>query len=167
MLDPSIRPAVPEDAGAITKLVRSSVSELCHDDHGGDVDKIDGWLENKTEDRITAWITAPDLFVFVTSCSTGIAAAGCHRNDGVILMNYVSPFYRFQGLSDGMLACLEASIFTLGLSSARLVSTRTAIPFYERRGWRAYGKPIPYTGVIGQPMAKTLFDSGVKAAQGI
>ena len=156
MHDPSIRRANQNDAGAIAKLVRSSISELCFDDHEGDADKIDLWLADKTEEHISSWIVAPDLSVFVSTCSTGLAAAGCYRDDGVILMNYVSPFYRFQGLSGQMLACLEASLAAQGLATARLVSTRTALPFYESRGWRACGVPIPCTGVIGQPMTKTL-----------
>ena len=71
-------------------------------------------------------------------------------------MNYVSPFYRYQGLSGQMLAFLEASLTAQGLATTRLVSTRTALPFYESRGWRAYGEPIACTGVIGQPMKKAL-----------
>ena len=71
-------------------------------------------------------------------------------------MNYVSPFYRFQGLSDRMLAHLESSLAVLGIITARLVSTRTAIDFYETRGWQAYGDPIPCMGVTGQPMIKDM-----------
>ena len=156
MHDPSIRRANQNDAGAIAKLVRSSISELCFDDHEGDADKIDLWLADKTEEHISSWIVAPDLSVFVSTCSTGLAAAGCYRDDGVILMNYVSPCYRFQGLSGRMLACLEASLAAQGLATARLVSTRTAIPFYQDRGWQSYGDPIPCHGVTGQPMKKDL-----------
>jgi len=130
MHDPTIRLARLDEAQTIANLVRGSISELCFDDHDGNDAKIDQWLANKTEETIAAWISAPDLSLFVIGCSTGLAAAGCHRDDGVILMNYVSPFYRFQGLSDRMLAHLESSLSALGISTARFVSTRTANSFY-------------------------------------
>ncbi|MEK9937062.1 MAG: GNAT family N-acetyltransferase [Rhodobiaceae bacterium] len=77
-------------------------------------------------------------------------------------MNYVSPFYRFQGLSARMIDFLEASLAACGLATARLVSTRTAISFYERRGWQRYGDPIPCMGVTGQPMKKNLNQSAAE-----
>ena len=159
MHDRSIRLARLDEAQTIANLVRGSISELCFDDHEGNDAKIDQWLANKTEETIAAWISAPDLSLFVIGCSTGLAAAGCHRDDGVILMNYVSPFYRFQGLSDRMLAHLESSLSALGITTARLVSTRTAISFYERRGWQSYVDPIPWMGVTGQPMKKDLSEA--------
>ena len=156
MHDPTVRPARPDEAKAIAKLVRGSIAELCVDDHDGDEEKLAQWLATKTADNIAAWIAAPDLSVVVIGCSTGLAAVGCCRDDGVILRNYVSPFYRFQGLSGRMLDYLEASIAARGLATAGLVSTRTAIPFYRQRGWEAYGDPIPCAGVVGQPMKKDL-----------
>lgn len=167
MHDPSIRRARPCDAGAIANLVRGSISELCFDDHEGDAEKIDLWLASKTEENISSWITASDLSVFVIACSTGLAAAGCHRDDGVILMNYVSRFYRFQGLSGRMLAFLEASLAARDLAEARLVSTRTALPFYESRGWHIYGDPIPCYGIAGQPMKKNLSNATVGTSHGM
>lgn len=163
MHDRSIRPARPDEAKAIANLVRGSISELCLDDHDDDDSLIEHWLANKTEDEIAAWIAAPDLSVFVIGCSTGLAAAGCHREDGVILMNYVSPFYRFQGLSDRMLAHLESSLAALGITTARLVSTRTAITFYEDRGWQRYGDPIACQGIAGQPMMKDLIQPAAES----
>jgi ribosomal protein S18 acetylase RimI-like enzyme len=156
MHDRSIRLARSDEAKAITTLVRGSISELCFDDHHGDDTRINAWLANKTEDEIAVWIAVPDLLIFVIECRTGLVAAGCHRDDGVILMNYVSPFYRFQGLSDRMLSHLESSLAALGIATARLVSTRTAIGFYKKRGWHAYGDPIPCMGVTGQPMMKDM-----------
>ena len=156
MHDRPIRLARPGEAQAIATLVCGSISELCLDDHDGDDSLIERWLANKTKDEIAAWIAALDLSIFVIGCSTGLAAAGCHREDGVILMNYVSPFYRFQGLSDRMLTHLESSLAALGITTARLVSTRTAIGFYQKRGWHTYGDPIPCRGVSGQPMMKDL-----------
>ena len=163
MNDRSIRPARPDEAKAIAALVRGSISELCIDDHGGDESRIDQWLANKTEDEIAAWIAAPDLSVYVIGCSTGLVATGCHRDDGVILMNYVSPFYRFQGLSARMIGFLEETIAAQGRATARLVSTRTAITFYEDLGWHAYGDPITCQGIVGQPMKKDLIQPAAES----
>ena len=159
MQDKSVRLARLDEAEAIANLVRGSISELCFDNHDGDDATIDRWLDNKTKDNIAAWIAALELSLFVIGCSTSLAAAGSCRDDGVILMNYVSPFYRFQGLSARMIDFLEASLVACGLTTTRLVSTRTAISFYENRGWQRYGDPITCMGVTGQPMKKNLNQS--------
>ena len=156
MHDRSIRLARSDEAKVITTLVRGSISELCFDDHQGDDTRIGGWLANKTEDEIAAWIVAPDLSIFVIECRTGLVATESHRDDAVILMNYVSPFYRFQGLHDQILAHLESSLAALGITTARLVSTRTNIGFYKKLGWHAYGDPILCMGVTGKPMMKDI-----------
>lgn len=163
MHDKSVRPARLDEAKAIANLVRGSISELCLDDQDDDDSRLDQWLADKTENDIAAMIADDTLSFYVIGCSTGLAAAGCHRDDGVILMNYVSPFYRFQGLSARMIGFLEDSIAAQGRATARLVSTRTAITFYEDRGWHSDGDPIPCMGIASQPMKTDLMQpSAVK-----
>lgn len=156
MTQPYIRPARPDEAGDIAALVRASISELCTADHGGDRAKIDRWLSNKTEDEIQTWLKRDNVTIFVTDTGHQIVTAGCHDARGVVLMNYIAPAHRLQGLSSSMLAHLERSMREAGIIEARLVSTATAQGFYKRHGWRAYGDEIPCMGITGQPMRKLL-----------
>jgi len=57
------------------------------------------------------------------------------NNGGEILLNYVHPEMRFQGVSKNMLNAMEADAFRLGLRSCTLESTRTAKSFYEAHGY--------------------------------
>lgn len=56
---------------------------------------------------------------------------------GEILLNYVSPYARFEGVSKAMLARMEADARALGVSSMILESTRTARLFYLSAGYTA------------------------------
>ena len=96
------------------------------------------------------------MTIFVTDTGHQIVTAGCHDARGVVLMNYIAPPHRQQGLSSAMLAHLERSMREAGIIEARLVSTATAQGFYKRHGWRAYGDEIPCMGITGQPMRKLL-----------
>lgn len=152
----SIRHARIDEAAAIAALVRDCITQLCIEDHGGDREIIDKWLENKTEGELRDWLNRRDLAIFVIDADNGIVAAGCHDSRGVVLMNYIAPEHRLAGLSSAMLTYLEGAMRELGLSESRLVSTATARRFYEARGWQAYGELIPCMGVNGQPMQKQL-----------
>lgn len=156
MTEHEIRKARPDEAGDIAGLMRASITELCIGDHGGDQAKIDKWLENKTEENVRSWLAQDNLTVFVTDTDDGIAAARCHDRRGVVLMNYIAPAHRLQGLSSAMLKHLERSIREAGIIEARLVSTATAQGFYEGRGWQAYGNVIPCMRITSQPMRKLL-----------
>lgn len=156
MTEPPIREARPDEAGDIAALVRASITELCIADHGGDAATIGTWLENKTEAHLQDWLARPEMAVFVMDTGRGLAAAGCHNERGIILMNYIAPAHRFRGISSIMLAHLEDRMRDDGMSESRLVSTKTARGFYERRGWQAYGEVTPCMGVTGQPMRKRL-----------
>ena len=146
MTEHEIREARPDEAGDIAGLMRASITELCIVDHGGDQAKIDKWLENKTEKEVRGWLLRSDRSIFVIDGTGGIAGAGCHDRRGVVLMNYIAPAHRLQGLSSAMLKHLERSMREAGIIEARLVSTATAQEFYEGRGWQAYSNAIPCAG---------------------
>lgn len=156
MTAPYIRKARPDEAGDIAALVRASITELCTPDHGGDAKKIGKWLENKTEEHLQDWLARPEMALFVMDAGGGLAAAGCHDERGIILMNYIAPAQRFRGISSSMLAYLEEAMRKEGITESRLVSTATARGFYESRGWQTYGDLIPCMGVAGQPMRKRI-----------
>jgi hypothetical protein len=48
-----IRHAKIEDARAACAILRRSIVELCHVDHGGDEVLLGKWLSNKTVENVT------------------------------------------------------------------------------------------------------------------
>ncbi|KQV37037.1 hypothetical protein ASE37_24075 [Rhizobium sp. Root268] len=92
----------------------------------------------------------PDQTVWVAEVSGEIAGVGAVAGDSIVL-NYVAPEHRFQGVSKALLAALEDSFRNAGFSLGKLVSTRTALRFYLASGWSELG-----TGGGGIRMEKVL-----------
>ena len=133
-----IRPATAADAEAGSAVLRRSIVELCHADHGGSERAIAAWTANKTPEAWLAWLDRPDcsLLVAEDGCLLGVAMAD---GDGRILLNYVSPDARFAGVSTALLDALEAWARAAGLAECVLDSTRTAERFYRARGYEPVG----------------------------
>jgi len=151
-----IRAAKMDDCVRIAELVRRSITELCEADHNGNEGKIKIWMKNKTLAQIQNWQASNRFQLFVREHKSKIAAVGCHDQEGQILLNYVSPEHQFHGHSKAMLTHLETSIGASGLKIAHLVTTSTAIGFYQNQGWKKFGNKEACMGVIGQPMYKNL-----------
>ena len=70
-----IRSAETQDAAAACTVLRRSIAELCHADHGGDGVLLGKWLSNKTIENVTRWI-AQSHFLVAEEAGTllGVAA---------------------------------------------------------------------------------------------
>jgi GNAT superfamily N-acetyltransferase len=152
-----IRRATPDDAGSACDVLRRSIAELCHADHGGKADLIESWLANKTPENVRAWIADPDNRVLVACVGAAIAGVGAVSRSGHISLNYVAPQFRFRGVSKGLLARLEEEARKLGARTCTLSSTETARKFYRSAGYVADGPSArAREGVGGYPMRKRL-----------
>ena len=151
-----VRSANREDAQAVVALLRRSILELCVADHGNNPIKVEGWLENKTEDRFAIWLNNDQLIKAVAVRDGEIAGFGMATVSGEILLNYVSPDHRFGGVSTAILSSLEESLAARGVKELVLSSTETAHAFYLARGWRDHGAPTVENGMKSYPMKKSL-----------
>jgi hypothetical protein len=149
----SIRPAVPDDAPAMSAVLIASITELCIADHKNDPEALASWLANKTPEGVGQWFGNAEGRLLVAERAGEIVAVGAFGTDRMIRLNYVSPRHRFAGVSRAMLAAMEAA---LGPGEARLDSTQTARAFYLAAGWQESGPPEPYRFVPGYPMRKML-----------
>ncbi|MBY3314420.1 GNAT family N-acetyltransferase [Rhizobium laguerreae] len=146
----SIRKASTTDIPAMSRLLTASITSLCTEDHGNDPDRLRRWTQNKSEEGVGKMMDNPALTVWVAEVSSEIAAVGAATGDSIVL-NYVAPEYRFQGVSKALLATLEDSLRNAGISLGKLVSTRTALRFYLASGWSELG-----SGAGGIQMQKVL-----------
>ena len=135
-----VRIARTEDAEAACDVLRRSIEELCHRDHGNDPARKREWLANKTLQTLRQWIADPHSRVLVAEIDGRIVGVGAASAMGEIRLNYVSPDARFGGVSKAMLAALEAYILEKGARTSRLASTVTARDFYLAAGYRDGGE---------------------------
>jgi stringent starvation protein B len=64
-------------------------------------------LANKTPEHVRTWIEMPDVTVIVAEQDSAIVGIGAVSESGDILLNYVSPEARFQGVSKTVLVAME------------------------------------------------------------
>ncbi|HEV2564982.1 MAG TPA: GNAT family N-acetyltransferase [Microvirga sp.] len=148
-----IRIARTEDAQQASTVLRRSIQELCQADHNGDAAKLADWLSNKTPETVAAWISHPQNLVLVATDGAAILGVAAMTKTGEILLNYVSPDARFQGVSKALISRLEAQARELGLDRCTLNSTKTARKFYQSLG---YQEEIAPANSSCRSMAKTL-----------
>ena len=135
--DFEIRPALAADAAAACALVRTSIIQLCKADHASDPLTLEGWLANKSPANFEFWITAPGSNVFIAERNGEMIGVGAVRDDGEVMLNYVAPAARFQGVSKTLLMRMEALAKSKLAERMSLTTTETARQFYIDRGYVA------------------------------
>jgi GNAT superfamily N-acetyltransferase len=150
-----IRLATPEDAAAVCAVVRRSIEECCAADHRKDASQLDLWLKNKTVPNALAWLQNPRAFAVAATVDDAIVGFAMSQADELQLC-YLAPEARFQGMGKSMLQAVEAHALETGVVILRLESTRTALPFYERNGFRPTGPVVQAFGITAHPMVKTI-----------
>lgn len=130
-----VRTAQFEDADKMVEVLRRSIVELCVLDHQNSPDMLSDWLANKTADEARNWISRPNQHVVVATINNEIVGVGTATNNGHVLLNYVSPEFRGQGVSKAVVAALEAYMASQGTGTSQLVSTATAEDFYRKVGY--------------------------------
>ncbi|MEM7188756.1 MAG: GNAT family N-acetyltransferase [Pseudomonadota bacterium] len=151
-----IREARPADADEIAAVLVASITQLCKPDHGGDAALIAAWTANKTRENVMRWIFTAGSTLLSAKIDGAVAGVASYEASGQILLNYVSPGHRGTGVSTALLAEMEAALAAAGCTDGRLVSTKTALDFYQARGWVTDGPTTPAEPVRGYPMTKRL-----------
>jgi len=152
----TFRPACVQDVEACSDVLCRSIRELCEPDHEGDSRRIERWTRNKTPESIASWITESRGMLYVAVLDDEIVAVGGIDNGTSITVNYVSPDFRFQGVSREMLAFLEDQLRRKGVRVATLSSSRTAHQFYKSAGWKDTGETELFLGWEVPLMTKNL-----------
>ena len=124
-----------EDAAAAVRLLRRSIAQLCHQDHGYDNHKLGQWLYNKNEAAWQSWVSKPEILVLVAERDDELVGVSAMSRFGLILLNFVSPEARYSGVSKAMLQALEKAALDMGLESVWLNTTLTAHSFYTAQGY--------------------------------
>lgn len=131
----SIRPATPDDADAACEIVRRSIVELCAEDHRNDPMELQGWLANKSPANFRTWFKQLGLYGFIAEQDGAMTGVGLLAGSGEIMLLYVAPENRFQGISKALLLAMEEQLRKLRKDFCSLTTTQTAKQFYLDRGY--------------------------------
>jgi GNAT superfamily N-acetyltransferase len=153
----AIRDATADDADAACEVMRRSIVELCVADHGSDPKILASWLANKQPQVFRSWLARGGQSYLLAVAAGRIAGVGAVTDGGEITLNYVSPDFRFRGVSRSLLAELERRAAERGCDCCTLLSTTTARRFYLARGYTETGSPQGSFGTqSGFPMRKEI-----------
>jgi GNAT superfamily N-acetyltransferase len=152
-----IRSACNDDIQEMVSVVRRSIEELCVNDYRNDPAVLQRWLENKTPENFQRWIADGRHLVIVAVGGSGILGVGMISNDGEIQLNYVSPDFRFQGVSKELIKAMEQHAQSAGLSEVRLLSSQSASRMYLALGYHLVAEQASRFGTLpGLLMRKKL-----------
>lgn len=136
----------------MSALRRASITQLCAADHDNDPQAIAAWVGDRDADAFRALMQETDKQFLIAEINGQMAGLGGVAG-AMITLNYVHPDFRFQGVSKAMLAALEGVIAAQGFAHATLVSTTTALGFYQALGWVRTGGG---NKEVGYPLNKPL-----------
>ncbi len=144
---PFVRAARPADADAAAEVLRQSILKLGAPDHQNDPETLEKWLANKSAAHFLGWLADEDKFCVVAQSREKIRGVGLIDRSGEILLCYISPRVRGQGVGSKILAALEQKAAAWRLTSLRLQSTGSARSFYEHHGYAPDGESTHTFGI--------------------
>jgi len=153
---PTVRAATAADIPAMSVVLTASIRELCQADHQNRSEVLSGWLRNKSEAGVRDMLESEPTTLYVAEIEGQVAGVGATMNDGSIRLNYVSPDFRFRGVSRALMAHMEEALRTAGFEFATLNSSTTAHRFYQEAGWVDVGEPQTGLTLVAYPMRKVL-----------
>ena len=145
-----------EDSEDAIFILRASITQLCVADHQNRADLLAPWLVNKTVATFEEWLEDPERILLVAEQDGALLGVGMATRSGEIMLNYVAPDRRFEGVSSRMLKSLEKTLLEQGKTELNLLSTKTAHAFYLTRGWANSGQPLEDAGMVSFPMTKRI-----------
>jgi len=80
-------------------------------------------------------------------------------NTGKVMQVAVAEALRGSGIGRALMSAAAERARTFGLTRIMCHAQQTAVPFYERVGWRAEGEPFHEAGIAHQRMVRSLMPS--------
>lgn len=139
-----------EEAKSIATLLKRSILEICGPDYGNDRSILGNWIENKTERNVKAWIDNENTIAVTAYLDLEIVGFGLSNSEGEILLLYVLPENKGNGVGSSIYLDLENQLVSRNIKKITAYSTITAKPFYQNKGFTQIGTPIKVGGIDGE-----------------
>ncbi|MFP9190296.1 GNAT family N-acetyltransferase [Natronosalvus vescus] len=129
----TVRPARPEDSEALVAVHLAAIRELGATAY--DPDQVDAWAANKDPDGYPVE-SEDDHFVVATHEGAVVGFGHLASEHREVQAVYVHPDHARAGCGSALLEHLEATARADDLERLTLLSSKNAVDFYERHGWR-------------------------------
>jgi GNAT superfamily N-acetyltransferase len=144
-----IRKAIPEDAVAISALIRSVAHYFTVDPSGKGADRF---LESITSQAVKNYIISDNIYYIAAFHHHELAGVAALKDGSHLLHLFVSSKYQRQGLARKLWSAVQAGA-TVEINEFTVNSTPYAVPFYERLGFRSTGPRTEKNGIAFIPMS--------------
>ncbi len=128
----SLRPFLPQDAGALVELFRASIEGLTADDY--DDEQRVAWMSQADDEAAFSARLAQNLTILALHQSQIVGFAS-FKNNQFLDMLYVHPDYSGQGVGGYLLEAIEKLSAHRGVKKITLESSDTAKDFFVARGY--------------------------------
>ena len=128
-MDIMIRHGTNADARPAIETLRRFITELCSPDHHNDPQELANWLKNRTVSTWRDWFARQDAAVLVAEMAGRLVGVGIVDRGRALILNYVRPAARFCGVSNTLLAALEAKARSYGALNCLVQTTVAARAF--------------------------------------
>jgi N-acetylglutamate synthase-like GNAT family acetyltransferase len=153
----TIRSAAETDAPEISRVVRASIHDLCVEDHNNAEEVIGFWTANKTAATMLAWLSNPENITLVSeSGHGGLAGIVMGTRLGHMLLLYVDPANVKGGVGSRLLESLEYELAAIGVSNVTANSTKSALTFYQGKGFVWGGESDRFGALTSYPIKKAV-----------
>lgn len=144
------RPATPDDAASISKLIIESQQKYCFHEYTDDGKKL--MLRLCSTEAIKSYIERGDVYLVALDGSEIIGVAGLRDNDH-LTHNFVDDRYHRKGISAELWRLAKAECGRRGNDgSYNLQASTYAIPVYEKWGFVQTGETNQEYGITSTPM---------------
>ncbi|MBU1212110.1 MAG: GNAT family N-acetyltransferase [Alphaproteobacteria bacterium] len=151
-----LRPYLAKDTPALIDLFAQSVEELTHEDY--DEDQRAAWVGAARDSESFARRLAAST-TLVVEIDGEYAGFGSLKDNRVIDMLYVHPYFAGSGVGSTVLDALERLAKGRGSTTVSVDASETAQTFFEERGYVAQSRnsvPVEDQWLMNTTMTKTL-----------
>ncbi|RZJ61012.1 MAG: GNAT family N-acetyltransferase [Flavobacterium sp.] len=129
----TIRPALPADLPEIKQLFVETIMNVCSNDYTNEQQRI--WAA--TAENEERWTNAlNDQYFVVAERESKIAGFASLANNNYFDFLYVHKDFQRQGIADGLYEYLERKALDSGTRILTSDVSKTARPFFERKGFK-------------------------------
>ena len=133
MSAPALRPYLPADAEALSRIFRAAVEELTVDDY--DEDQRAAWASRADDEEAFAQNLA-SMLTLVAMLDGQIAGFASLRGKDVIEMLYIDPEAVREGVATALIDALEKLAGARGAATLVVEASDTSNRFFQRRGYQ-------------------------------
>ncbi len=151
------RPAKLDDLGEIQKMFVDTILTICKDDYSPEQIKV--WTSSiKNTQRWTDKLSTQ--YFRIAEFDNKIVGYGSLENNDYLDLLYIHKDYQRQGIADKLYSEIEKEAIKNGATTIHSDVSKTARPFFERKGFKLISPKIIIiqdTEIINYKMTKKLF----------